>query len=124
MNSYSRSLQRKLALRISPCIAASATDITLVLFVIFLLRCKKQNSFHLAAKKYTQAGEKLKAMKSLLMSGDTERIIFFANVARQKEVYILAANYLSNLENVHEDEQTVKVCALSATNSLSLVSGA
>lgn len=72
--------------------------------------CKKQNSFHLAAKKYTQAGEKLKAMKSLLMSGDTERIIFFANVARQKEVYILAANYLSNLENVHENEQTVKVC--------------
>ena len=70
--------------------------------------CKKQNSFHLAAKKYTQAGEKLKAMKSLLMSGDTERIIFFANVARLKEVYILAANYLSNLENVHEQDDTVK----------------
>ena len=31
--------------------------------------CKQQNSFHLAAKKYTQAGDKLKAMKSLLMSG-------------------------------------------------------
>jgi hypothetical protein len=33
-------------------------------------------------------------MKSLLRSGDTEKIIFFAGVSRQRDIYILAANYL------------------------------
>uniref|UniRef100_A0A8C4QUM6 Uncharacterized protein n=1 Tax=Eptatretus burgeri TaxID=7764 RepID=A0A8C4QUM6_EPTBU len=33
-----------------------------------------------------------------MKSGDTEKIIFFANVAKQKEVYIMAGNYLQSLE--------------------------
>lgn len=37
-------------------------------------------------------------MKSLLKSGDTEKIIFFANVSRQKEIYVMAANYLQSLD--------------------------
>ncbi len=37
-------------------------------------------------------------MKALLKSGDTERIIFFAGVSRQKEIYVLAANYLQTLD--------------------------
>lgn len=37
-------------------------------------------------------------MKALLKSGDTEKIIFFANVTRQKEMYIMAANYLQSLD--------------------------
>lgn len=37
-------------------------------------------------------------MKSLLKSGDTEKIIFFANVSRQKDIYIMAANYLQSLD--------------------------
>ena len=39
-------------------------------------------------------------MKALLKSGDTERIIFFANVSgpRQKEIYVVAANYLQTLD--------------------------
>jgi intraflagellar transport protein 140 len=38
-------------------------------------------------------------MKSLLKSGDTEKIIFFAGVSggKQKEIYVLAANYLQSL---------------------------
>lgn len=40
---------------------------------------------------------KTKAMKALLKSGDTEKIIFFANVSREKEIYIMAANYLQTL---------------------------
>jgi hypothetical protein len=31
-------------------------------------------------------------MKSLLKSGDTDKIIFFANVSRQREIYILVTN--------------------------------
>lgn len=56
--------------------------------------CKRQGSYHLAAKKYTQAGEKVEALKALLKSGDTEKIIFFAQVSRSREIYILTANYL------------------------------
>lgn len=40
----------------------------------------------------------LQAMKVLLKSGDTEKIIFFAGVARQKEIYIMAANYLQSTD--------------------------
>ncbi|OAE30024.1 hypothetical protein AXG93_3893s1340 [Marchantia polymorpha subsp. ruderalis] len=61
-----------------------------------------QGSYHLACKKYTQAGDRLAAMKALLKSGDTERIIFFANVSRHKQIYILAANYLQNLDWHHD----------------------
>lgn len=37
-------------------------------------------------------------MKSLLKSGDTEKIIFFATMSRQKEIYIMAGNYLRSLD--------------------------
>eukprot|EP00794_Sanderia_malayensis_P006805 gene6805-7574_t len=58
----------------------------------------KQGSYHLATKKFTQAGNKTKAMKALLKSGDTEKIVFFAGVSRQKEIYVMAANYLQSLD--------------------------
>ncbi|XP_014248149.1 intraflagellar transport protein 140 homolog [Cimex lectularius] len=57
-----------------------------------------QANYHLATKKYTQAGNKMKAMKALLKSGDTDKIIFFANITRQKEMYVMAANYLQSLD--------------------------
>ncbi|XP_077980431.1 intraflagellar transport protein 140 homolog [Glandiceps talaboti] len=57
-----------------------------------------QGSYHLATKKYTQAGNKVKAMRALLKSGDTEKIVFFAGVSRQKEIYVMAANYLQSLD--------------------------
>ena len=37
-------------------------------------------------------------MKSLLKSGDTERIVYFANVCRQRDIYVMAANYLQSLD--------------------------
>ncbi|CAG04347.1 unnamed protein product, partial [Tetraodon nigroviridis] len=60
--------------------------------------CMRQGNYHLATKKYTQAGNKLKAMSALLKSGDTEKIVFFANVSRQRELFIMAANYLQSLD--------------------------
>ncbi|CAL8282296.1 unnamed protein product [Merluccius merluccius] len=60
--------------------------------------CMRQGDYHLATKKYTQAGNKLKAMRALLKSGDTEKIVFFAGVSRQKEIYIMAGNYLQSLD--------------------------
>jgi intraflagellar transport protein 140 len=58
---------------------------------------KKQGQWHLACKKYTQAGDKLRAMKALLRSGDTEKVVFFAGVCRSRDIYVLAANYLQTL---------------------------
>lgn len=39
---------------------------------------KAQGLFHLACKKYTQAGDRLRAMRALIKSGDVEKIVFFA----------------------------------------------
>ncbi|KAM6155253.1 intraflagellar transport protein 140 homolog [Rhynchocyon petersi] len=66
--------------------------------------CMRQGNYHLATKKYTQAGNKVKAMRALLKSGDTEKIVFFAGVSRQKELYIMAANYLQSLDWRKEPE--------------------
>ena len=71
--------------------------------------CKDQGSFQIACKKYTQAGEKVKAMKSLLKSGDTERITFFAGTARTPEIYVLAANYLQSLDWHSKPEITKQI---------------
>ncbi|ESO81986.1 hypothetical protein LOTGIDRAFT_223604 [Lottia gigantea] len=60
--------------------------------------CMHQGAYHLATKKFTQAGNRIKAMKALLKSGDTQKIVFFAGVSRQKEIYIMAANYLQSLD--------------------------
>ncbi|KAI4456192.1 hypothetical protein MML48_8g00010237 [Holotrichia oblita] len=59
-----------------------------------------QGNYHLATKKFTQAGDKVwvKAMKALLKSGDTDKIIFFTGISRQREIYIMAANYLQSLD--------------------------
>lgn len=47
------------------------------------------------------------AMRSLVKSGDTQKIIFFASTARNKEIYLLAANYLQTL-NWKEDGDLMK----------------
>ncbi|NWZ55925.1 IF140 protein, partial [Haliaeetus albicilla] len=60
--------------------------------------CMRQGNYYLATKKYTQAGNKLKAMRALLKSGDTKKIVFFAGVSREREIYIMAANYLQSLD--------------------------
>uniref|UniRef100_A0A8C5ELC1 Intraflagellar transport 140 homolog (Chlamydomonas) n=1 Tax=Gouania willdenowi TaxID=441366 RepID=A0A8C5ELC1_GOUWI len=49
----------------------------------------------------------MQAMRALLNSGDTEKIIFFANVSRQKELFIMAANYLQSLD-WHKDPEILK----------------
>ncbi|KAJ3140384.1 hypothetical protein HK100_010068 [Physocladia obscura] len=70
----------------------------------FLIRiaelCLQQKSYHLACKKFSQAGDNVNAIKSLMRSGDVERIIFFAGVSgpKQKEIYVIAANYLQTLD--------------------------
>jgi len=68
---------------------------------------QQQGDYHSATKKFTQAGDKIRAMKSLLKSGNTDKIVFFANMSRQREVYIMAANYLQALD-WQSDAQVLK----------------
>lgn len=37
-------------------------------------------------------------MKALLKSGDREKIAFYANLSRKKELFIMAANYFQSLD--------------------------
>eukprot|EP01006_Ploeotia_vitrea_P038293 TRINITY_DN66224_c9_g3_i2.p1 TRINITY_DN66224_c9_g3~~TRINITY_DN66224_c9_g3_i2.p1 ORF type:complete len:1410 (+),score=219.44 TRINITY_DN66224_c9_g3_i2:87-4316(+) len=68
---------------------------------------KLQESYYLACKKYTQAGDKVKAMKALLKSGDKDKIILFASHSRHRDIYILAANFLQTLD-WHNDAEIMK----------------
>lgn len=45
-----------------------------------------------------QAGDKVKALKCLIKSGDTDKIVFFAGVSRHPDIYTMAANYLQTLD--------------------------
>jgi intraflagellar transport protein 140 len=58
---------------------------------------KKQGSYTLASKMYTQAGDRIRGIKCLVRSGDTKAVIKFAQVSRNAEIYTLAANYLQQM---------------------------
>lgn len=51
-------------------------------------------------------------MRALLKSGDTEKIVFFANTARDKEMYVMAANYLQTCDWKNNPEITQQILAL------------
>ncbi|KNE69154.1 hypothetical protein AMAG_14010 [Allomyces macrogynus ATCC 38327] len=58
--------------------------------------CMAQGNYEVACKKYTQAGDKLSAVKALIKAGNVDQVIYFAGVsgAKIKDIYILAANFL------------------------------
>lgn len=58
---------------------------------------KKQGAFALASKKFTQAGDRIRAMKCLVRSGNTDSVINFAKISKNAEIYTLAANYLQQM---------------------------
>ncbi|ESL11436.1 hypothetical protein TRSC58_00812 [Trypanosoma rangeli SC58] len=68
---------------------------------------KDQGNWNLACKKYTQIGERLKAMKMLMRGGDVNKVIFFANHSRNAEIYTLAGNFLQS-QNWHTDPNIYK----------------
>jgi len=101
-------LTEEMAEMMTPDKTAMETDQRADLLFRIAHLCKQQGLFQLACKKFTQAGDKTRAMKSLLNSGDTEKIVFFAGTARQGEIYILAANYLQSLDAQHKDPEVMK----------------
>jgi intraflagellar transport protein 140 len=59
--------------------------------------CIERGHYSLASKVYTQGGDRLNAIKALLKQGDTDKIITYANTTKNREIYIIAANYLQTL---------------------------
>ena len=55
---------------------------------------ERQGQYVLGCKAYTKAGDPIRAMKSLLQSGDAVSITSYALVSRAEENYVLAASYL------------------------------
>lgn len=80
---------------------------------------QKQGTFNIATKKYAEAGDSKQAMVSLLQSGDTKRIITFAGLCRNKECFILAANYLQQVDDLHEKPNIVKTITMFYTKARS-----
>lgn len=68
---------------------------------------ERQGDYHQATKKYTQGGDNVSAMKALIRSGDVEKIVFYAGVLKNRETYILAANYLQSMD-WHEDPEIMQ----------------
>lgn len=60
--------------------------------------------YRLAAQKFSESGKYKSAIKALCRSGDIQEIIKFTNRARQKEVYVAAANYLKTADYSNSDE--------------------
>lgn len=59
-------------------------------------KAKKQGNYQLASHLYLQLGEKLKVAKCLVKLGDADKVITFANNARDPQIYVLSANFLQN----------------------------
>jgi hypothetical protein len=59
---------------------------------------RKNGQLRLACKLYTRAGDKPKAAKCLIAAGDVTKLLFFANMSRSREVFILTANHLQTLD--------------------------
>eukprot|EP00472_Partenskyella_glossopodia_P010486 CAMPEP_0197523546 /NCGR_PEP_ID=MMETSP1318-20131121/8451_1 /TAXON_ID=552666 /ORGANISM="Partenskyella glossopodia, Strain RCC365" /LENGTH=540 /DNA_ID=CAMNT_0043076265 /DNA_START=466 /DNA_END=2089 /DNA_ORIENTATION=- len=59
---------------------------------------RDQGKYHLACKKFTQAGDKVSAIRCLLKSRDIEKIVYYTTMTRKKDIYVLTANYLQNLD--------------------------
>lgn len=68
---------------------------------------QNQGSFALASTKFTQAGDRIRAIKCLVRSGDTKAVIQFATISRNAEIYTLAANYLQQM-NWRESVEIMK----------------
>ena len=51
----------------------------------------------------------MRAMKCLLKSGDTKKVLYYAGVSRNREIYVLAANYLQSLDWQNDGELMKKI---------------
>lgn len=71
--------------------------------------CVTQERWLLACRLLSRAGDHVGAMRALLRSGDTSKIIFFANASRKRELCVLAAHHLQTTGTWRSDPSVVSV---------------
>ena len=65
----------------------------------------QQGKHVIAAKLFNSLGDRTGSIKALIRSGQTDKVISYANIARDKNVMKLAANYLQTVN--HEDANLI-----------------
>jgi intraflagellar transport protein 140 len=78
----------------------------------FASLCEQQGAFQTAATLYVKFKDHIAAMKALIRSGETDKVIKFANLVKKRETYILAGNYLQTLNPRQGDTTFDQVVAL------------
>ena len=66
----------------------------------------QQGKYQLAAKMFNSLGDRINSLKALIMSDQTDQVISYANIARDKQVYKIAADYLK--EKNYNDSNLIK----------------
>lgn len=82
---------------------SSQKDATLI--STFAELCLEKGNYQLAAKLYNKIGMRLESVKALIRSGNVDKVIQFANVARDKTVFKMAANFLQTIN--YEDTSLI-----------------
>lgn len=67
--------------------------------------CLEKGNYQLAAKLYNKIGKRVESVKALIRSGNVDKVIQFANVARDKQVFKMAANFLQTIG--HQDDSLI-----------------
>ena len=65
----------------------------------------QKGNYLVAAKLYNTQGLRTNAIKALIRTGQTDKVISYANIARDKNVYKIAANYLQTMD--YSDDSVV-----------------
>ncbi|XP_075591572.1 intraflagellar transport protein rempA [Dermatophagoides farinae] len=69
--------------------------------------CLEKGNYQLAAKLYNKIGKRVDSIKALIRTGQSDKIIQFANVARDRTVFKLAANFLQTI-NYEDTDQVIR----------------
>jgi intraflagellar transport protein 140 len=66
----------------------------------------RQGKYIIAAKMLNSQGDRVGSLKALIRSGQTDKVINYANIARDKQVYKIAGNYLQQVN--HGDRSLIQ----------------
>jgi len=72
------------------------------LIILLAETALKQCQYFIAARLYNSTGDRVNSIKALIRTGATDRIINYANIARDKTVFKIAANYLQTINYADE----------------------
>lgn len=88
---YNIEINEKLIEKVEKVVKNQSDNQVMITFADLALQ---QGQYLIAAKLYNNQGLRTNAIKALIRTGQTDKIISYANIARDKVIYKIAANYL------------------------------